>query len=315
MLDHRITRREALRAGAAVALPLVGTSATLAKPNVKSTSAPTIGISTAMFHDYTNRQLAQELAGAGIGVVQLFLSQSDSRYWKFNERSDVSDLTAQQCEAIAHAYRSAGISIHSIGVYPNLIHPDEDERKAKLEYFEAMMGIGANMDVRTFVTEAGHYHSDKPVPRVPYYLQEEVWHRMVSTGKDLARRAEQHGSTVLIEPVYCGFFASTKRTRVFLEEVDSPRIRALLDPANLLEVDDIEEMFRQLGPWIDCLHAKDWKLHVVGGVAAGQGDLDYPRFVDLAAKHTPHAPLILEYVGRNDYKQALSHVRKSIRRQ
>ena len=89
----------------------------------------------------------------------------------------------------------------------------------------------------------------------------------------------------------------------------------MLDPANLLEVDDIEEMFTQLEPWIDCLHAKDWKLHVIGGVPAGQGDLDYPKFVDLATERTPHAPLILEYVGRNDYKQAFSYVQKSMRRQ
>jgi hypothetical protein len=28
-------------------------------------------------------------------------------------------------------------------------------------------------------------------------------------------------------------------------------------------------MFDQLGPWIDCLHAKDRKLHVDRGVPAG----------------------------------------------
>lgn len=137
---------------------------------------------------------------------------------------------------------------------------------------------------------------------------------MVSTRKELARRAEQHGATVLIEPVFCGFFASAKRTRVFLEDVDSPRIRALLDPANLLEVEDIEDMFTQLGPWIDCLHAKDWKLHMMRGLPPGQGNLDYPKFVDLAAKCIPHAPLILEYVGRDDYKQAFSYIQESMRR-
>ena len=51
----------------------------------------------------------------------------------------------------------------------------------------------------------------------------------------------------------------------------SPRIRALLDPANLLELNDLEEMFDQLESWIDCLHAKDRKLHVDRGVPAGQG--------------------------------------------
>ena len=78
-------------------------------------------------------------------------------------------------------------------------------------------------------------------------------------------------------------------------------------------MNDQEEMFEQLGPFIDCLHAKDRKLHVDRGVPAGQGDLDYLEFVRLAAQHTPQAPLILEYVGPDDYKQALAHLRQAIK--
>ena len=313
MLQNRITRRQAIKAGAAAALPLVAASTVSAIQNAKSETPLTIGIATLGFGDRTNRQLAEELAGAGIRVVQLFLNQSDSRYWKYNGRSDVSDMTTERCEAIADAYRSAGVAIHSIGVYTNLIHPDETERKANLAYFEAMMKIGSAMGVHAFITEAGHYHSDEPAPRVELHFQEEVWRTTVATGKELAEMAERHKATVLVEPFFRGFFASAKRTRVFLEEVDSPRIRALLDPANLLEVNDLEEMFTQLAPWIDCLHAKDRKLHVDRGVAAGQGDLDYPKFVTLAAKHTPKAPLILEYVGPDDYKQALAHLQGAMR--
>jgi len=313
MLQNRITRRQAIKAGAAAALPLVAASTVSAIQNAKSETPLTIGIATLGFGDRTNRQLAEELAGAGIRVVQLFLNQSDSRYWKYNGRSDVSDMTTERCEAIADAYRSAGVAIHSIGVYTNLIHPDETERKANLAYFEAMMKIGSAMGVHAFITEAGHYHSDEPAPRVELHFQEEVWQTTVATGKELAEMAERHKATVLVEPFFRGFFASAKRTRVFLEEVDSPRIRALLDPANLLEVNDLEEMFTQLAPWIDCLHAKDRKLHVDRGVAAGQGDLDYPKFVTLAAKHTPKAPLILEYVGPDDYKQALAHLQGAMR--
>ena len=313
MLQNRITRRQAIKAGAAAALPLVAASTASAVQNAKPETPLTIGIATLGFGDRTNRQLAEELASAGIRVVQLFLNQSDSRYWKYNGRSDVSDMTTERCEAIADAYRSAGVSIHSIGVYTNLIHPDETERKANLAYFEAMMKIGSAMGVHAFITEAGHYHSDEPAPRVELHFQEEVWQTTVATGKELAEMAERHKATVLVEPFFRGFFASAKRTRVFLEEVNSPRIRALLDPANLLEVNDLEEMFTQLAPWIDCLHAKDRKLHVDRGVAAGQGDLDYPKFVTLAAKHTPKAPLILEYVGPDDYRQALAHLQGAIR--
>ena len=169
------------------------------------------------------------------------------------------------------------------------------------------------MGVRTFVSEAGHYHPPGPAPRIPYDYQDEVWHRTVGTVKELARVADANGATVLMEPIYRSVFASAKRTRVFLEEVGSQRIRALLDPANLLEVNDLEEMFDQLQPWIDCLHAKDRKLHVTKGVGAGQGDLDYHKLVKLAAERTPNAPLIMEYVGSKDYREALARLRGVIR--
>jgi sugar phosphate isomerase/epimerase len=273
-----------------------------------------IGISTLGFPECTNAQLARDLAGAGIRTIQLFFSQTDSNFWKYNGRSDVSSLTPDRCAKIADTYRGAGIAIHSIGVYTNLIHPDEGERNASLAYFEAMLEIGDHLGVRTFVTEAGHYqHPTEPEPRIPLHFQESVWPRMVATARELAALAATFHATILMEPFYRGFFASARRTRLFLEEVNSPFIRALLDPANLIEVDDLGEMFVQLGPWIDCCHAKDRKLHVDRGVPAGRGDLDYGKFVTLAAKHAPRAPLILEYVGARDYRDALAHLRGAMR--
>lgn len=317
MQQNQITRRQAVKSGVAGALTWAATAAVpkaRASGEVETPASSTLGIATLGFSDLTNAELAKELAGQGIEVVQLFLNQTDSRYWKYNGRSDVSALTTKRCAAIGEAYRAAGVSIHSLGVYTNLIHPDQAERDANLAYFEDMMRIARDMGVHTLITEAGHWHAETlPPPRVPHHLQEEVWGGMVTTAKDLARRAEKYDATVLFEPFFRGFLASAKRTRLFLEAVDSPRVRALLDPANLLEVNDLEEMFDQLAPWIDCLHAKDRKLHVDRGVAAGLGDLDYRKLVRLAAEHTPKAPLILEYVGADDYRQALGVVRGAMR--
>ena len=269
-----------------------------------------VGISTLGFNGHTNAALAKELAGAGFGVIQLFLTQSDSNFWKYNSRADVSSLTPARCREIAALYRDAGLDIHSIGVYTNLMHPDEAELQANLAYFEAMMEVGGHMGVRTFINEAGHYHDAKsPAPGIPLEFQDAVWPRMVATGRRLAELAAKHDAKVLLEPFYRGFLASAKRLRLFVEEVNSPRVRVLLDPANLIELNDLDEMFQQLAPLIDCLHAKDRKLHTDRGVAAGKGDLDYQRFVTLAAKHTPAAPLILEYVGSKDYLDARATLR------
>ena len=306
-----MTRRAALRTGMAGALPLLAASRAVAAP--VPGSPPTIGIATFGFPKLSNAELARELAAAEIDTVQLFLSQTDSNFWRYNRRSDVSSLTADRCREIAGTYRQASLNLHSLGVYTNLIHPDPAERKANLAYFEAMMVIGGHMGVRTFVTEAGHHRPEKP-EAMEYHFQEPVWKQMVATGRQLAALAERHDAVVLLEPFFRGFLASAKRTRLFLEEVGSRRIRALLDPANLLEVNDLDEMFGQLGPHIDCLHAKDRKLHVDRGVPAGQGDLDYLQFVKLAVRRTPHAPFILEYVGPADFRQAREHLRETLRR-
>jgi sugar phosphate isomerase/epimerase len=310
------TRRQFLQTTAATAaamtIPWSTASAMPAADVATDASLPTIGIATLGFGTWTNSRLADELDRQDMRTIQLFLNQVDSRYWQYNGRSDVSDLTDERCREIADTYRDKGIAIHSLGVYTNLIHPDPAERAANLDYFAAMMRVAAAMQVKYLITEAGHYHPEGPPPRVPHHFQEEVWNKMVATGKQLAQLADAHNVTVLFEPFFRGFLASAKRTRVFLEEVDSPHIRALLDPANLLEVDDVQEMFDQLQPWIDCLHAKDRKLHVDRGVPAGQGDLDYRRFVTLAAECTPHAPLILEYVGPDDYLQARAHLQQAL---
>ena len=163
-----------------------------------------------------------------------------------------------------------------------------------------MMQVGRAMGVRTFITEAGHYHSDKPAPPVPYDFQEPVWKQMVATGKELAQLAERNDAVVLFEAFYRGFLASAKRTRMFLEEVGSPRIRALLDAANLLEINDLEEMFQQLHPWIDCLHAKDRKRHVDRGVAGGPRRFRLSGVRTLAAKMCPACAVGLGIRGHAD---------------
>lgn len=319
-MTHRLTRRHALRTmtratvcGGLAAITAETTLLAAATPPRPRTGL-TIGIATLGFGDHTNASLARELAGAGIRTVQLFFNQTDSRFWKYNGRSDLASLTPARCREIAAAYRDAGVAIHSLGVYTNLIHPDAAERRANLAYFDAMMEVGGHLGVRKFVTEAGHHHDPKATGSgTPLEFQDAVWTQMIATARELGALAERHEATVLFEPFYRGFLASAKRLRLFLEEAQSPRLRALLDPANLIELNDLEEMFQQLVPWVDCLHAKDRRLHTEKGVAAGHGSLDYRKFVTLAATHTPQAPLILEYVGQADYRQALAHLRGAMR--
>ena len=302
-MTSAMTRRTSL---GALAAPGLGFSRQKSRAGARSVP---VGVATTDFRDQTNQSLAAELKSQRVRRIQLFFTQKDSNYWRYGQTSDLKGLTPERAKEIAETYRAAGIAIDALGVYATLIHGDAAERKAHLAYFEALMKTGAHMGVRVFLSEMGHWHPPGPAPAVAYDWQDDVWKVAVATGQELGRMAEANGATVLLEPIYRSLLASAKRTRLFLEEVGSTRVRAQLDPANLLEVNDLEEMFAQLKPWIGGIHAKDRKLHVTAGVAAGQGDLDYRKFVTLAAQYAPGVPLTVEYAGTQTYRQALGHLR------
>jgi sugar phosphate isomerase/epimerase len=204
-----LTRREAVVLGAAATLPCLARQAAAADPPTRGKTL-TIGIMTLLFTEYTNRRLAEELAQTGIHAVQLFLNQSDSRYWAYNGRCDLSGMTHQRCRALADDYQSAGVAIRSLAVYTNLIHPDASEREANLSYFESMMKIARKLGVNVLVTESGSYWPAKQESNVPYFLEPAVWTQMVDTGKKLAELAERHEVTVALEPLHVEFLKRPK---------------------------------------------------------------------------------------------------------
>jgi sugar phosphate isomerase/epimerase len=295
------TRRRTLQTMAAA--PLAARAAARSIP---------IGLSTNGFRDHTNQSLAAELKNQRIKSIQLFFTQKDSSLWRYGQRMDLIGMTAARVKEIVDTYTAAGITVHGLGVYLTLIHGDPAERKLNLANFDAVMKLGRAAGITTYLSEMGHWHPAGPSPNVPYDWQDDVWKMAIATAKELAQAAQSNDAVILLEPIYRSVLASAKRTRLFLEEVGSKHVRAQLDPANLLEVNDLEEMFSQLQPWISGLHAKDRKYHVTAGVGAGKGDMDYTRFVTLAAQKAPGVPVIVEYVGTKDYKEALAHLRAAM---
>ena len=99
MSKYQFTRREALKAGAAV-LPLAAASRAFSKQGADEKAGVVIGMATTGFRTFTNRKLAEELAKRNVRTIQLFLTQSDSNYWRYNNRNDLSDLTAWWLPAV-----------------------------------------------------------------------------------------------------------------------------------------------------------------------------------------------------------------------
>ena len=267
-----------------------------------------IGLATLGFKGLTNQDMAAVAAEERLDCVQLFLAQTDSDYFAYNGRSDVTGLSADECRRIGDAYRSKDIDIPSIGVYTNLIEPDDMEREQNITYFTEMMRVATDMGVPMLAIECGKIVKDGQKD-LDASLADEAYPLLLDSTRKLIKPAEEHDVTIVFEPYFHDLLATAKATRDFIEEVDHPRIEVQLDPANLLPHNDLEEMFNALAPHIKALHAKDRKLHITPGVPAGEGDVDYARFVALCKERCPDIPLIIEYVNQSNYRQAIEHLR------
>jgi len=269
-----------------------------------------IGLATTGFKTLTNDEMAQLATDAGMDCVQLFFTQTDSQYWQYNSRADVSAITGGEAKRIADAYRGRGLEITSLGVYTSLIEPDAEERQENLDYFVDMMRVANEMEIGMVASECGAVIRPGLGKDLNESLCDEAYQRLMESTSQLVDVAQTRGVKIVFEPFFHDLLATAKATRDFIEEVGSPYVCVQLDPANLLPHNSLDEMFDALGPYIAALHAKDRKLHVTQGVAAGQGDLDYARFVALCRQHVPHLPLIVEYVGVETYQVALQHLRR-----
>jgi len=223
---------------------------------------------------------------------------------------DVSAIAGAEAQRIANAYRSRGLEITALGVYGNPIEPDPSELERNIDYFIDMMRIAREIDIPFLATEPGSVIQPGKGKELNQSLSDEAYVRLVESTHRIAEAAAEHEVVVLFEPYFHSLLATAKATRDFIEEIDHPNIRVQLDPANLLPHNSLDEMFQALTPYVDAIHAKDRKLHVARGVPAGQGDLEYARFVSLCREHLPHLPLIIEYVDVDTCADAIAHLKQ-----
>jgi len=203
-------------------------------------------------------------------------------------------MTDDRSREIVETYKSQGIDVVALGVFTNLIDPDDAERAANLAYFDRMMQIAALNGIPFVPTECGFIAGRRGIDAARY---EEAFEILVDSLKRLAEKAEHYDVTVPLEACVLDVVPSAKRATDLLAQVGSERIKILLDPANLIANSSEEDMFRYLAPHIAYFHGKDRKLNDAMGRVVGDGDIDWPLFLSLYHRHCEGTPFILEYVN------------------
>lgn len=257
-----------------------------------------IGVVSRSFPQLSNEEVAKLLSNNNFRSTELCFSQTDSDYWVYNGRSELNDLSNEKSKTIVETYRQRDIEVTAIGVFTNLLEPDEKESEKNLAYFERLMEIAAINNVPYVSTECGFISGRRGINADTYEVDFE---RFVENIKWLVVKAEKHNVTIALEPCVLDVVPSAKRMSDLIEMIGSERLKVLLDPANLIANNTEEEMFSYLSPHIAYFHGKDRKINDVYGRVIGDGDINWPLFLNLYHKYTEDVPFIMEYVNIDNY--------------
>ena len=195
---------------------------------------------------------------------------------------DISPDTAKQ---VAAASLSSGVSIAAISGTYNMAHPDPIVRVVGLRRLAVMIENAKHMGTGLVTLCTGSRDVDDQWRWHKDNASLEAWRDMCVEISKALELAEAHGVDLGIEPELANIVSSAEHAKRLIDEMKSPRLRVVLDPANLFEIETkrnclkiISNAVELLGGHIAMAHAKD-RNPLGDFVAAGTGVVDFAHFI------------------------------------
>lgn len=198
-------------------------------------------------------------------------------------------------------FQEQKLDIAVLGCYLNLAHPDPAElAKIKSRYF-GHLRVAALAGCSVVGTETG-------APNPQYKLDANTHSRealdtFIRNLAEVVERAEHWGVSMAIEPVWNHIVYNADRAVEVLKAIQSPNLRIILDPVNLLcmeNADNREAIFRdafeKLCDHIAVVHLKDFVRRdgKLVSVAAGTGEMNYENILRFVKARKPFIQATLE---------------------
>lgn len=202
----------------------------------------------------------------------------------------------------------------------NMAHPDERSRKDGLRRLRVLASVAKEMGTSVITLCTGTRDRENMWRSHPDNRSAEAWKDMKYTVSQAMRIAEEFDVTMAIEPERSNIVNNARMAKRLLDEIGSPRLRIVMDAANLYECDQtapmneiMDEAFELLGGSIVIAHAKDISSDSASDfVAAGKGKLDYVRYIKLLQKINYNGALILHGLFEDQVAESVRFLREMI---
>jgi sugar phosphate isomerase/epimerase len=237
-----------------------------------------LGIFAKTFAGNSPGEVLPAAAAAGFSAVQYNMACSGLP-------SMPDDIPTALAQNVGESAAKSGLSIAALSGTYNMIHPDPAVRSKGHERLAKLGAATLAMKTNLITLCTGTRDPDDQWRDHPENRSTAAWKDLLASMEAAIGIADEYDSYLGIEPELANVINSAHSARRLLDELKSPRLKIILDPANLFEIATHEEQKRLVAEAVNLLaesivmgHAKD-RSATGGFTAAGRGILDYPHYL------------------------------------
>lgn len=201
-------------------------------------------------------------------------------------------------ETVAAAARTAGVRVAAVSATANMIHPDPAVRERGHASLRVIAAAAHGMGTGLLTLCTGTRDAHDPWRRHAGNDAPDAWRDLLGSMEIAIAIAEDHDIDLGVEPERANVVDSAAKARRLIDDLASPRVKIVIDPANLVETEPAEEQRRIVAAAIDLLadrivmaHAKD-RTPDGAFATAGTGVLDYPHYLRCLKRAGFQGPLV-----------------------
>ena len=224
---------------------------------------------------------------------------------------DNAALTEGLAAYVRRVFQKEELDVAVLGCYLNLAHPDPAKVSEFQSRYFGSLRVASRAGIGMVGTETG-------APNAAYKLDAnthsaEALRTFMWNLEPVVEYAEKFGAIIAIEPVWNHIVYDADRALVVLRAIQSPNLRIIFDPVNLLAMENLDRREQVLGEAMDTLcdyiamvHLKDYVRQdgKLVSVAAGTGEMDYTEIMRFLKARKPFIQASLENTTNENAVQA-----------
>ncbi len=258
-----------------------------------------IGIFAKTFGRPTIDELFQAIGSYGIYSVQFNMSCAGLETFP-------GQVSSELLRRIVDAAEKATMELSALSGTFNMAHPDPAIRFDGLEKFKLLCEIAVQLRIPVVTLCTGTRDPANMWKWHPDNDSREAWDDMVQSIEAALIVAEKNNLILAFEPESENVASSARRARELLDELQNPRLRIVIDPANLIspkrdQKEVLDKAFTLLRGAIVIAHAKD-RNNDFKPCAAGKGILDFEYYLRCLKEIGFTGPLIMHGLEEEDVR-------------